>query len=181
MKKKKDSKPINKKGSKSTKKNESKPIFGYIFVALAFVAVVAVVTWTVLQRQSNLEETTVIELNGATSKTLKAELTDFYPGSEQEYKIVLTGETAGNYVISLNFRDVKNSGSLEKYLTATIKANDITIQKQLKELLDGEVIELGKGVEQITIVYEMSEDIGNEAQGTTADFYIDLQAKNDKK
>lgn len=182
MNKKKNSKPINKKGSKSTKKKApKKPILGYVFVALAFVAVVGGITWAVLQKQSNMEANTVIELNGETSKTLKAELTDFYPGSEQEYKIVLTGETAGNYIITLDFRDVKNSGSLENYLTATIKAKDITIQKQLKELLDGEEIELGKGVGEITIVYAMPTDTGNEAQGTTADFYIDLTAKNDKK
>lgn len=149
-----------------------------VCVVMAFTGIVI---WAVFQEQNTLKEHTVIELNGETSKTLKADLTGFYPGSEREYAITLTGEFAENYEITLNFRNDKHSGELENYLTVTITTKNVTIQKQLKELLDGEEIELGNDANEITITYVMPEDTGNEAQGATADFYIDLTAKSDKR
>lgn len=136
-----------------------------------------IVLWAFLQ-QDGLKERTVIKINGETSKTLKAELTDFYPECEQEYKIILSGASAENYAITLNFRNDKNSGALENYLTVTITTKTVTISKQLSELLNGESVKLGKNANEITITYAMPAATGNEAQGTTADFYIDLTAKN---
>lgn len=152
-----------------------KPILILVCVVMAFTGIVI---WAVLQDQNNLKERTVIKLNGETSKTLKAELSGLYPGNEQEYKIILNGELAEDYEITLNFSNDENSGALENYLIVTITTKDVTIQKQLKELLDGEKIELGGNANEITIVYAMPEDTGNEAQGATADFYINLTAKN---
>lgn len=149
-----------------------------VCVVMTFIGIVLL---AVLQEQDSLKEHTVIELNGETSKTLKAELTDFYPGIKQEYKIILNGESVENYQITLNFRNDKNSGDLKNYLTVTITTKDVTIQKQLKDLLDGDKVELGNNSNEITIVYAMPEDTGNEAQGTTAEFYIDLTASNDKR
>lgn len=148
-----------------------------VCVVMAFTGVVMFV---VLQGQSNLKANTVIELNGETRKNLKAELTGFYPGNAQEYKITLTGEEAENYVVTLNFRRDNDGGALENYLTVTITTKDVKVEKQLKDLLDGEKLELGKNASEITITYAMSEDADNEAQGTTADFYIELTAKSDK-
>ncbi len=148
-----------------------------VCVVMAFTGVVIV---AVVQEQGNLKERTVIELNGETNKTLKTELTGFYPGSEREYKIILRGEASENYETTLNFRSDKSSGALENYIIVTITTKGVTIKKQLKELLDGEKAELGKNASEITITYAMPENTGNEAQGTTADFYIDFTAKNDK-
>lgn len=143
-------------------------------------AFTGIVILFVLSKQDNLEEHTVIELSGETSKTLKAELTGFYPGSTQQYVVTLNGEWADEYVITLNFRDDSSSGALENYLIVTIATKEVTIEKQLKELLDGGKVELGKNANEITITYAMPNDTGNEAQSTTADFYIDLTAKNIK-
>lgn len=152
-----------------------------LILVCVVMALTGMVLWMVMQEQNELQEQTVIELNGETSKTLKADLTGFYPGSEQEYKIILRGETASDYEITLNFRNDQNSGALENYLTVTVTTNEVTIRKQLKELFEGDGVELGSGISEITITYEMPETTGNEAQGASADFYIDLTAKNSKR
>lgn len=135
-----------------------------------------IVIWAVLLTRGGLQPNTVIKLNGVTHKTLQAELSGFYPGNEQEYKIVAMGEGAESYEITLAFRSNEKSGGLENYLTVTIETKDVTIEKPLTELLDGESIVLGKNANEITIRYVMHEDTGNEAQGTSADFYIDFTA-----
>lgn len=151
-----------------------------LILACVVMAFTGVVMYAVLQGHGNLKEHTVIELNGETRKNLKAELTGFYPGNEQSYKITLTGEESENYAVTLNFYEDKKGGTLENYLTVTITTKDVKVEKQLKELLDGEKLELGKNASEITIAYFMSEDADNEAQGATADFYIELTAKSEK-
>lgn len=137
-----------------------------------------IVIWFVLQGESNLEENTVIDLNGETSKSLKAELAGFYPGCEREYSIVLKGDLSDDYYVELDFRSDSESGGLESYLVVTIKTDSVTIERQLRDLLDNGKIELGKNANEITIIYAMPGDVGNEAQGTSATFYVDVSAKN---
>lgn len=156
-----------------------------LYIILILVCVVTaftgVIMWGALQeQQAELTENPGIEVSGETEKTIKAELTGFYPGDKQEYNITLIGEMSEDYVVTLTFRNDKNVGGLEDFLTVTIKTKEVTIEKQLKEVLNGEKIELGNNANEITIAYAMSEETGNEAQGTTAEFYIDLTAENDK-
>lgn len=131
-----------------------------------------------LLAETKLEEHTEISLRGETNTTLSAELSGFYPGSEQEYEIALTGEGAGDYYVSLNFRADARSGGLEEYLNVRILAGDFTTEKNLKELLDGEALDLGRGAEEIRLVYAMPANTGNEAQGTVTEFLIDVIASN---
>lgn len=136
-----------------------------------------VVTWAITQKDTELEEETVVEINDESENTLKANLSGFYPGSEQEYVVKLTGD-GSEYSVTLKFRNDNENGRLEEYLTVKIEANGNVIEKPLSEALDGEEISLGKGISEIKIIYAMSEETGNEAQGTTANFYIDITAKN---
>lgn len=159
----------------------AKKVYIFLMLVCVITAFTGVVIWGVLrEQQAELTENTVIELDGETEKTVKAELTGFYPGGKQTYTLLLSGEMAEDYDVTISFRNDKNSGALENYLTVTIKTKDVMIERQLKDLLDEGEIELGKNANEVTITYAMPEDTGNEAQGTTADFYIDLTATNDK-
>ncbi len=149
-----------------------------LMLACMLTAFTGIVIWTVMQGESNLEENTVIELNGETSKSLKAELVGFYPGCEREYSIVLKGDLSENYYVEINFRSGGESGGLESYLVVRIATSGVTVEKRLAELLDGGRIELGKNANKITITYVMPSDVGNEAQGSSAAFYVDVSAKN---
>ncbi len=151
-----------------------------IFVSVAL-TIIGIATWNVMRSGENLEEHTVITVNGETSKTLKAALSDFYPGNTQEYSISLEGGSVENYYVTLNFRNDEKSGSLVEFLTVKISTKEFTTEKTLKELLDGDGVMLGQNANEIKISYTMSENVGNEAQGTTALFYIDLMVKNSDK
>lgn len=70
---------------------------------------------------------------------------------------------------------------MKNYVSVEIRTENVTINKTLSELLDGETVSLGDCVNDITICYTMSADAGNESQGSDIVFFIDLNAKNTKK
>lgn len=146
-----------------------------ICVALAFTGVAI---WGLVQKSGDeLKENTTIKIEGETSKTLHANLSGFYPGASKEYTINLSGDSAKDYEISLSFRD-DNSEGLKNYLTVEIVTGEKSIEKSLSELLEGKEITLGKNATEIKIAYSMPTETGNEAQGASAAFYIDLKAKS---
>ncbi len=150
----------------------------YLIILISIVlTLTGVVIWGRLQDNNDLEEATVIEINGETSKELKAEIKGMYPGKTEEYKISLTGDTVDAYSITLDFFG-DNGGELKKYILVGIVTEKGSIEKPLQELLDGESVSLGQGVTEITISYTMPIDTGDEAQGTSVVFYMELNAKN---
>lgn len=152
-------------------------IFGLITVGVT-VASAAVVYRAIKDTSGNVDSDAVIEIDGETFRSLSVELTGFYPGSEQKYTIELTSESSDAYEVTLSFRDDDENATLKNYLNVTISAQDVKIEKSLNELLGGGEVSLGTNVSEITIAYSMPEDTGNEAQGATADFYIDFLAKS---
>ena len=70
-------------------------------------------------------------------------------------------------------------GELSNYLSLSISANEFNINKSFKEVLNkNEVFVLGPSVRKISLTYSMDESVGNEAQNTYANFYIDLMSKS---
>lgn len=149
----------------------------FVCVAMAFGGIAF---YGILQTENNLEENVIINIDGDAHETFKAELTGFYPGKSQEYTIMFTGELAEYYKVTIEFVDDKKNSTLEEYLEVTILTPDKKIEKTLKELLNGGRIDLGVGATEIKLIYHMSEQTGNEAQGTTADFYVSVTATNNQ-
>ncbi len=150
----------------------------YVIIIISIVlTLTGVVIWRILQNNGNLEENTVIEINGETSKTLKADIKGLYPGQTVDCLVSLTGDVAEDYLVSLKFFG-DDGGELKKYVLVEIATNNGSIEKSLQELLNGEVVSLGQGITEITISYTMPIDTGDEAQGTSVVFYVELNAKN---
>lgn len=154
----------------------SKRVYKILILISAVLALCGCVLWGVSASSRELTKNTVIRLNGESSTTLHAELTGFYPGSGQEFAISLTGDGAAQYYITLDFRDRKG-GELEDYLTVVIRTATLELERNLKDLLDGEAVSLGQGASEIEIFYFMPEETGNEAQGTRAVFEVELTAR----
>ncbi len=143
-------------------------------VAMAFIGVIVLL---VLSNGNKLLEHTTITIKGETTKTLSAEIKDLYPGSVSEYEIVLEGDHPEEFYITLSFRE-KSNGKLKDYIGVKIETDNVTIEKSLKDLLDGkEKLSLGQNSTNIKITYTMSESAGNETQGADINFYIDLTTK----
>ncbi len=147
-----------------------------LIAACVLMTVFSSIIYSVMQGQGDLKENTVIKVNGETDKTLKAELSGFYPGCEKEYVIALKGSLVSEGCVTLEFRNGENHGGLENYINVKITAGEIAVEKPLKDLFDGNKIDFGNNVSEIKITYSMPENTGNEAQGTTAFFYIDVTA-----
>lgn len=154
-----------------------KNIVTYILIIISVVlALTGVAVFEVMQKNNTLKNNTEIVIDGNTSKTLKVEMEGFYPGKTMDYVISLKDKTAQDCSISLNFFD-DNGGDLKNYLTVKIVTNKGSIEKSLQDLLDGSEISLGKKINKITISYTMPIETGNESQGTSVLFYIELNAK----
>ncbi|MBR2614375.1 MAG: hypothetical protein IKC71_02110 [Clostridia bacterium] len=149
----------------------------FIIVLSVILTLTGIVLWVTMQSSNNLKENTVIKISGETNKNLKSEIKGLYPGKTVDYVISLKGETAEEYFVSLNFHN-DNGGELKKYVVVAIVTDNGTIQKTLEELLDGEPLSLGQGVTEIKLSYAMPIDTGDEAQGASVVFYVELNAKN---
>lgn len=145
-------------------------------VAMAFIGILI---FFVLSDCGKLLEYTTITIRGETTKTLSAEITDLRPGSSNEYKITLNGDHPEEFYITLSFRE-KSNGNLKDYIGVKIETDNVTVEKTLKELLDGkEKISLGRNSTDIKVTYTMSLEAGNDTQGADIAFYIDLTAKRE--
>lgn len=152
---------------------------GYILtIAVVAMTVIGVLLWFNIKGDGNLKDKTTVTFGGETTKTLKAEIAGFYPGKSADYTIEISDKNAADYNVSLVFRkneDVEpEKNTLGNYLTVRIVAGDVTFEKNLNELFGGETINLGRNSQKITITYTMPLEIGNEAQGAEARFFIDL-------
>ena len=130
-----------------------------------------------LKKGEKLDNVTTIEINDEITKNLNVDLKDIAPGTKTKYLINIEGLELSSFNVSLSFYEKNNPGTLSEYLTLSLTANDFNVTKSLKEILTNkDTYELGNDVRQISLVYLMDESVGNEAQDTYANFYIDLKA-----
>ena len=126
---------------------------------------------------SKLSEQTTIVIKGETKKTVKAELEGLYPGSSEEYEIILEGE-GEEYQTSIRFRG-KEDSELKEYIDVKITSGEESIERALGSLIeDEENISLGENRESVKLIFTMREDAGNETQGKDISFYIDVMVGN---
>lgn len=141
------------------------------------VSLVGILLYLNLKKGEKLDNVTTIEINDEITKNLNVDLKDIAPGTKTKYLINIEGLELSSFNVSLSFYEKNNPGTLSEYLTLSLTANDFNVTKSLKEILiNKDTYELGNDVRQISLVYLMDESVGNEAQDTYANFYIDLKA-----
>ncbi len=158
-------------------KRRARAIAALIFTAIA---VFCVLLFLGFHKDNHLPERTTVTVDGETTHILEASLCDLSPGNSREYYIDLDGDNADAYYVTLVFRD-DDGGALKNYVDVEIVTDGTTQKKSLKSLLEGnEYFSLGKKASTIKIIYSMSNEVGNESQGTEVSFYIDLTTKRIK-
>lgn len=105
------------------------------------------------------------------------------PTESREYTVNLICAASGSYRVSLEYDETKDGG-MKPFVNVAILCDGVTeFEGNLGELLDGGVItsfmsELhATDPVEITFRYVMPREVGNEAQGTYADFDIHLAIK----
>ena len=103
------------------------------------------------------------------------------PTEKREYDIHLYCAASGSYYISLDYEELRDGG-MKQFVNVTVRCADMVIfEGMLTDLLDGDtVVKFEGNLESedpltVSVSYEMPEHIGNEAQGTSADFDIRLK------
>lgn len=152
-------------------------------IVCAITAAVGAAIFAVLMKKKLENGVTVsgganVTLTAESTKSIEANIGGLYPGERREYVIDVKLDQAENSEIVIAFRDKDTNGKLKNYIGVTVTSGDTSVEKSLKELLEGsEELRFDGSTTQIVIVYTMRQDAGNESQGATADFYIDISAK----
>jgi hypothetical protein len=129
------------------------------------------------------EDTDTIELKITTngSKTVEFHDLGLIPGASCEYSIALRSDVKGEYSLSIRFTG-NGRGTLQNYIFAKLYIDgEIICDRPLHELFDDGNVTFSSHLSKkegadIIVVYYMPEDIGNEAEGATADFNLIIDA-----
>lgn len=140
------------------------------------ITIIFAIYYVIINTHQNLKENVEVVINGDLSETFKANIYGLYPGKTLDYNININNKKSKNYEIRMKFH-TSDGGLLSDYILVDIKTNDMSIQKNLTELLNGEEVFLGENASTITISYTMPKEVGNESQGTSVSFLIDLLAE----
>ncbi len=153
--------------------------FKFILIGLcAAVSVAGGLLFLHLEDSLVLDKFTTISVKDQTVHSLQVNLSDLSPASEENYVINIQSQDLSSLNIYLKFYPDENPGNLSDFLSLDLYANDISVTKSLSEVLQNkETFALGSGVMKISLTYKMDKAVGNEAQNTFANFYIDLMAK----
>ncbi len=117
-----------------------------------------------------------LEVNGTEVFERKVDLPSLRPGEDFEYKVKFKSRAADDYDIGIEFKEVGES-TLKDFVNVEICYGEEVYVHTLCEMLDENkkvnfVCALGEEPAQITIRFSMPEEVGNEAQGTVADFDV---------
>lgn len=100
-----------------------------------------------------------------------------HPGDTKEYTLNITSKIAGDYTVDFEFIEEKH-GLLKNFIDVTLEYEGTSYTYKLVELLDGQTIQftchISKEPAVILVRFVMPIDVGNEAQGTSADFFASL-------
>ncbi len=115
------------------------------------------------------------------TRTVKMKKLSLIPNGEQSQELTVKADASGEFSFTFEFEKTKDGG-LAPFVTVEIFLGETSLgEKGLTELLAGEdvfaktALEQGETV-QITFFYRMG-DFGDEAQGTSVGFEIDVTAK----
>ena len=146
----------------------------YIFLGVGIMTIVAGTFFSLNQKVDlPLENTIYVEDDEETVKQFKVSELNLVPGYSTEYVYTLLSNSGSDYNIQIEFIN-QQLGDLENYIIVEIIAGDQTITKTL-DLLLIEGLYLSKArTDKLVIIYKMSLDVGNEAQGKEVLFDIEV-------
>ena len=153
-----------------------------IFSSVLIIAGVSLLAWV----QATSENRNVINVRVQEGKTESFEFDNLnlIPGESCEYVINLKRDSMKKYDLSLDFVEIGNK-SLKNFAYVKIISNgDVVCDKLLATVFEDQDVVLpvdfneGKNTE-ITIVYYLPIDVGNEAKNAEAAFELLLTASNE--
>ena len=155
--------------------------FGVLITALLILSSISVVFITfITDTHDNFEENVTVKSEGITNTVITVNDLKLNPSGQCEYTINLVCAASGDFDVTLDYMETENGG-MKSFVYVNVSADGETVYNgTLSELLDTETkinfkaYLTAKQPVLIKIIYEMPENVGNEAQGTYSDFKINL-------
>ena len=162
----------------------TKRSFHILIVSFLLLALMAVVLMIFLAKaKEDFPKNITVSENGVTETLLPMRNLSLMPGESKEYTVNLICDATGSYYIYVDF-DEKIDGGMKEFVDVYISANgELIYVGTLFDMLDNDTVveTLGELDEEepfeITIQYTMPQEIGNEAQGSYADFDVHVKIK----
>ena len=154
-------------------------IVGLLVLGLLATALIAFL----IKAKENFPKNIKVRENGVTESILPIRDLKLTPSESKEYSVDLVCDASGLYHIYLDFEELTDGG-MKPFVHVSVSADGALIYEgELAALLDGDEVLYFQGdlfatdPLVLTICYLMPYEIGNEAQGTYADFDIHLKIK----
>jgi hypothetical protein len=154
-------------------------IFGLLIVG----AMAVVLLVFLIKAKEEFPDHITVSQDGVTESILPVRNLKLHPSESKEYSVNLVCAASGGYHIYLDFEETQDGGMKHFVNVSVSVGGELTYEGSLLGLLDGDEVvyferELYEVEPQvITISYLMPHEIGNEAQGTYADFDVHLKIK----
>lgn len=160
-------------------KNKSVNILIFSLLLLGIMAVMLIVF--IDKAHDDFKDDIRVNAGGVTEEILTVRELKLNPTEKKEYEIRLTCQASGSFYIFLDYEE-SDDGGMKPFVDVTVRCNDTVVYEgKLSELLDNDkIIEFEETLDStkplpVLICYEMPYCVGNEAQGTYADFDIHLK------
>ena len=155
-----------------------------MIVAFVLLALMSVMIITFIEdTHDNFEKNITVDADGVTEEVVAVRELMLLPTESKEYSINLVCAASGAYRIFLDYEE-KADGGMKPFVDVVVKSDDkVVYSGNLAELIDGKrTVEFegelfAKDPLVVTVCYEMPGGVGNEAQGTFADFDVRLKIK----
>ncbi|MBE5731257.1 MAG: hypothetical protein E7350_04845 [Clostridiales bacterium] len=152
-----------------------------LIVALAVVAIFGgMLAIYVNDAKDSFAESITVDSDGVTETVVSVNDLTLIPTQRKDYTLSLQSEIEGTFDVVLDCEETRDGG-MKQFVFVTVKSGDsVVYEGGLSDLLgDTDVmfqVEIdSETAVQLTICYEMPESVGNEAQGTSADFDIHIR------
>ncbi len=152
-----------------------------IFASILTASMIGAGVWAYTSQHRYINEKT-LTLGDNMQEELQVALGGFTPGTSQAYTLNLRAHTGDRYHLNLDFQKTGDD-SLADFIHVEIFVGDASMGScKLSALLNGESFDFpiyfdSNAQIDAKIVYHMYSDVGDEAQGTRADFNIILTSK----
>lgn len=146
----------------------------YVLITSSLLVIILLII-LIINMPKTLDEQTIIKVDGELKENYSVTIESLYPGKEILYTIELVGTTP-KYTY-LDFYNESN-GILKDYIDVIIKTDEIEINKQLNELLEGDSYFVGNNINKIEITYKMKLESGNDTQKQDIHFNLRITGTN---
>ena len=155
-----------------------------LIVALCLLIVLSVTLAIFIEKaRQDFEGDLRVSANGVTEKIFVVRELSLNPTESRDYTVNLLCAASGVYNLTLDYNETRDGGMKDHVVVTMTLGDELIYAGTLANLLqDGVSVQTVCTLEEkdsipLKVHYEMPHHIGNEAQGTSADFKISLAIK----